>query len=397
MIPRFRPALGWQELSALFSTEENAVEQFEAAFAERFGGHEAIAFPYGRSALWATFNALGINDCDVLVTPYTCSVVAHAITLSNNRAKFVDIQLSDYNMNLDLLAEAIDKNTRAIIATHIFGYPADLTKLETIVEEAEQRFGHKILVIQDCAHSFDTEWEGRRVCEAGDAALYGLNISKVMTSIFGGMMTLQDPALANKTRMWRDANFAQASTFRSWQRRMYLLAACAAFSKPLYSFVWWLQNRTATLDSLTREYHLDDKIHFPPDHLTQMINVEAGVGLVQLRKYDDIVERRRENARWYDDNLPRSDDFVLPPIVDGATYSHYAVRSTRRDEIVAAISKMGIELGRVIDYCVPDLESYRSTVRCPNASIASNTVLNLPLTVDDTERNRVKQALETIL
>ncbi len=394
MIPRFRPMIGADEFFALLRPSNGAVEEFESEFAAQFDTAGAIAFPYGRSALWAMLKAIGLNDADVITPPYTCSVVAHAITLSGNRPKFVDIQLHDYNMDLERLADAIDQRTHAIVATHIFGYPLDIDQLDTIVKQAENRFGHKIWVIQDCAHSFNASWQGRPVAAAGDAALYGLNISKVMTSIFGGMLTVPDETLAARIRDWRDEQFREPAALKSWRRRLYLLAVYAAFHERLYGLAWWLQNKTPILDGLTQDYHLDDKIHFPPDFLDRMIDIEAAIGRVQLKKYDRIIELRRRNASWYEQHLPRNKDFILPPIVDGATYSHYVVRTERRDALIHACAKDGVELGRVIDYSVPDLESYKSAANCPNSTIASHTVLNLPLTVDTRGLRRVLRTLQ---
>ena len=121
----------------------------------------AISFPYGRSALWAFFKAMDIQNAEIILPAYTCSVVAHAIVLSNNIPRFVDIRLDDYNMDLGQVKEAITSRTRAIIATHLFGYPLDVEKLKTIVKEAEAIHGHKIWIIQDCAHSFGAAFNGQ--------------------------------------------------------------------------------------------------------------------------------------------------------------------------------------------------------------------------------------------
>ena len=393
MIPRFRPALGLGEIAALFRPVRGSVERFERAFAERFGGADAIAFPYGRSALWAMFKALGISDAEIVVPPYTCSVVGHAIALSDNRPRFVDIRLDDYNMDLDQLEDAINQNTRAVVATHLYGYPLDADRIARIVADAEARFGHKIWVIQDCAHSFDTRWRGKPVAREGDAALFGLNISKSMTSIFGGMLTVADQDVAKTIRRWRDEHYSKPSWLKGIKRRLYLLAAWVAFSNPGYGFVWWLQHRTRLLDGLARDYHLDDKIHFPPDHLDHMLDVEAAVGLVQLEKYDRLIELRRQNAAWYDRHLPRNDEWVLPPVVDDATYSHYVVRVPDRDRLVADAARVGVELGQVIDYSIADLESYKSDGLFPNSTKASQSVINLPLIVGERDRQRVLDAV----
>ena len=158
MTPRFKPALGWSELLALFKFKRGAVKKFEQAFARKFEAVDAVSFPYGRSAQWAFFKALGIEGAEVIMPSYTCSVVAHAVSLSGNTPRFVDIDLYDYNMNLDLAETLITPKTRAVIATHTFGYPQDLDRLEKMVENAEQKFGHKVWLIQDCCHAFGASW-----------------------------------------------------------------------------------------------------------------------------------------------------------------------------------------------------------------------------------------------
>lgn len=397
MIPRFQPWLGWPELKALFQRNRGAVERFEQEFALAFEAEEAVAFPYGRSALWAFFKALGIRDSEVVMPAYSCSVVAHAISLSGNRPRFVDIRLYDYNMDLDQLPAAINQDTRAIVATHLFGYPLDLDRLEAIRADAEARFGHKIWLIQDCAHSFGAKWNGRLVGTCGDVALYGLNISKMITSIFGGLLTFQDPALASQVRAWRDAHFRKPSWSKGLSRRLYLLAVYVAFHERIYGFTWWLQEKTDLLNSFTKSYHRDDKVHFPPDHLDTMLDVEAGVGLAQLPKYKEIVAQRCANAHKYDQYLPRVDGWILPALVEGATYSHYVVRVADRIGTISAVSREGIQLGQLIEYSIPELSDYRGQGEMcrpyPVAGTAAESTVNLPLTVS---REAAEQVLAAV-
>lgn len=380
MIPRFKPWLGKTEFRALFRSHPGAVHRFEKEFAKEFGAVDAVAFPYGRSALWAFLKAVGLKDAGVVMPAYTCSVVAHAVTLSGNRANFVDIQAIDYNMDLDLLSQAISEQTRAVVATHLFGYPLDLDRVEAIVAEAEIRFGHKIWLIQDCAHSFGASWKGRLVGTSGDVGLYAFNISKTMTAIFGGILTFQNQQLADTVRAWRDNHFRQAGAFKSLSRRLYLLAVYVAFNEWLYGLTWWIQEKTPLLNKLTKSYHLDNKIHFPPDYLDKMLDVEAAIGLEQLKKYPEIIARRRKFAKWYDENLPRREGWVLPKIVDGATYSHYVVRVPSRSKAVEAFANEDVHVGELIQYNMSELSAYcASGVTSPVAGQASMTTINLPL------------------
>lgn len=398
MIPRLKPFLDVQEILNSIIITSNAVPSFEQAFADKLTTTHAIAYPYGRSALWAFFKTVGLENAEIIMPAYTCSVVGHAVVLSGNIPRFVDIDLRDYNMNLELLAAAINPKTRVIIATHLFGYPMNIDALREIVNTAETRYGHKIWIIQDCAHSFGAEWQGKPVQNAGDVAVFGLNISKTMTSIFGGMLTTQDGELASQLQRWRDQHFQIPNMMKGIQRRLYLGAIYPAFNDFLYGLVYWLQENTTALKGLTDAYHLDEKIHFPPDAEDQMLPVEAQVGLAQVKKYDAIIRKRRDNAQAYCDGLQAiaSDEFVLPPLVDGATYSHFVIRVPNRDEWVRKMAARGIQLGILIEYSMPEMtayQPYRNGAEYPNALYCSHHMINLPIhaNVSHNQRSRIIQ------
>ena len=382
MIPRLKPYLGKEEFLALFQYRPEAVEHFENEFARTFEAHHAIAFPYGRSALWAFFKALGIESAEVVMPAYTCVVVAHAVVLSGNRPRFVDITLYDYNMDLAQFADAINERTRVVIPTHLFGYPMDIDAVDQIVRTAEARYGHKIWVIQDCAHSFGAKWKGKLVCSQGDLALFGLNISKTITSIFGGMLTTNDDDLAERLRSWCDAHFKQPLLLKKLARQLYLLAVYPAFQENFVGLVYWLGENTPLLDRLTKAYHLDEKIHFPPDYLDRMLALDAQVGLAQLRKYTEIVERRRKHAHNYSEQLQGVAGLELPPLIDGATYSHYVARVTDRSKILQKLARQGIQLGELIEYSIPHMKYYTeyvNSIEYPNSYFSSQNTINLPI------------------
>lgn len=382
MIPRFKPFLGKEELRAALTLEPNAVARFEELFARTFEAKYALAFSYGRSALWAFFEAMNIQDAEIVMPAYTCTVVAHAIVLSGNKPRFVDITHHDFNMDLEQVDGAINENTRAVIATHLFGYPLDIEKLSVIVQEAEKRIGHKIWVIQDCAHAFGAKWKGSLVCNAGDAALFGLNISKMMTSIFGGVITTNDEKLYDKVKKYRDANFKRPGFAKTMRRLLYLLAVYLTFNEHIYGFVYWLQEKTTILDRLTKAYHLDEKIYFPPDHLDRMLPIEARVGKAQLKKYTEIINKHKEAVVHYDQYFPAYEGWVKPPLVEGATYSHYVVCVPDRRKAMLAMAKKGVQLGQLIEYSIPHMTAYKkysNGADFPHSKSCSISTINMPV------------------
>jgi len=385
VIPRFKSALGWPEcFAALRPSRADAVEQFERAFAKELGIPHAVAFAYGRTALWAMLKALGIEGAEVIIPAYTCVVVAHATVESGNHPVFVDITERDFNMDIDLLADAFTERTRMVIPTHLFGYPMDTDRVAKLVQDAEKRYGHRIWVLQDCAHSFDAGIEGQRACLAGDAALFAFNIAKYMTAIGGGMIATGDAELADKLRDYREAHCHRSPWCKPWERRAYCIAAMAAFSNLGYGLTWRLEHRTALLDSEVKYYN-EKTIELPKDFLRLMTPVEAAVGCVQLRRLRQFEARRRSIARRYHEALADVGHLAMPPLQEGATYSHFVALlapDIRRDEYVSFMARRGIDFGCVIQYSVPHMAAYEKLIGPPAHPVArkaSERIINLPI------------------
>lgn len=375
MIPRLKPWLGWSELfSALSPRGEDDVKRFETAFAEMVGQRHAVAFPYGRTGLIVLLEALGLINREVVCPAYTCVVVPHAVSVSGNHPVFVDSEKTGFNMDLALAEQAISRDTGALIATSLFGYPVNLDQLARITSA-----NPGLAIIQDCAHSFVASWEGRPVNRDGCAAIFGLNVSKLMTSIFGGMVTTDDSKLAGRLREVRSRRIRPAGCTKSFRRLAYLLAVYPAFQENIYGLVNRLE-QSGFLDRFVR-YYDESQIDMPDDFLESLTSLEARVGISQLSRYPSIIARRRANARYYLDNLPKSSDAIFPDWENGATWSHFVIRTSRREQIIADGLVAGVQFGRLIEYSIPNMASYRSA-RFIDAGVAnklSMEALNLPL------------------
>ena len=375
MLPRFKPTIGWQEFAAAIRLpRKNDVEIFETAFAKKMGHKHAIAFPYGRTGLIILLEALGIKGKEIICPAYTCIVVANAIVHSGNTPVFIDCEENGFNMDLELALEAINENTGAIIATSLFGHPVDLDKLDSI------RQRHKNLkIIQDCAHSFTAEWRGRPVQNDGVAALYGLSISKLITSVLGGMVATDDDLLAERIRSLRKKQLRPATIFKSVKRFFYLLSIYVLFFKPIYRIIF----RMGNLEIIQR-FFMDSEssaIVMPGDLMESMCGLEARVGLIQLKKFDGILRNRKSLAQLYHEDLSGTPFIRLPHKMDGATYSHYVVRVSSPDPLIAHAEKQGVELGRFIEYTIDELESYQPYKYFGNkvSQTYSVSVINLPI------------------
>ena len=378
MIPRLKPWLGWNELfSALSPGGPQDVQRFENAFAETVGQRHAVAFPYGRTGLIVLLEALGLTDREVICPAYTCVVVPHAICVSGNRPVFVDSETIGFNMDLALVDQALSRDTGALVATSLFGHPVDIDRLDRLASA-----NPGMAVIQDCAHSFVASWRGRPVNREGDAAIFGLNISKLATSIFGGMVTTDDPRLAARLREVRAQRVKPASRTKSFRRLAYLLAVSPAFQENVYGMVNRFE-RSGLLDRFVR-YYDESKIDMPPDFLESLTPLEARTGISQLARYPMIIARRRANARYYLDHLPKRHDTILPEWEGGATWSHFVIRTPKREQIISDGLTNGVQFGRLIEYSIPRMASYRS-MRFIDIGVAdrlAKEALNLPIHCD---------------
>ena len=379
MIPRICPVLGWAEVAAaLHWPTGDDVAVYEQAFAKCMRQRHAIAFPYGRTALTIALRALLGSGREVICPAYTCVVVAHAIVASGNIPVFIDSGADDFNMDLAAAEAAITTRTGAIIATSLFGHPVDLDRCEAL-----RRANPGVVLIQDCAHSFDAAWRGLAVQQAGDLAIFGLNISKLLTSIFGGMLTTDDDDLAAILRRARDHELRAATVGKGLRRAAYLAAILPAFLPWPYALVARLKD-WGLLDRFVR-YYRPDIIDMPADYLEAMNPIEARVGTAQLRRHGAILTARRRRAtQWHSRLAAEAGLLRLPPLEDGATWSHFTCVVDDREAWITRWRARGIELGTLIEYSIPELPAYggQSPQHMPNAARYARHTVNFPLTSD---------------
>ena len=375
MIPRLKTTIGIKELvAALRPARIDDVERFEQDFATLMGQKYALAFPYGRTGMMLLFEALGFKEKEIICPAYTCVVVPHSIVYSGNTPVFVDCEQGGFNMDLNKAEKAITDKTEAIIATSLFGYPVDLDKLDMLKKKYPS-----IMIIQDCAHSFAAQWKGRPVQKAGVAAVFGLNISKMLTSVFGGIITTDNEELYNKLRRLRDKTLHPADWKKGLRRLAYLISVFTALREPVYGIVNYLE-RYGLIDYFV-QYYDESKINMPADYLQQMTSLEARVGRANIYMYEKIVEKRKAAANYYFNNFGDKPEFILPPKVPGATYSHFVVQVKDRNSWLKEGVEKGIQLGWLIEYSIPEMKAYGSydPIKYPEAGRYSRSTINLPV------------------
>jgi perosamine synthetase len=248
------------------------VGEFEEAFAARVGAKYAVSVSSGTAALHAAAFVAELKAGDeAITTPQTFAATANCVLYQGATPVFADVSADTLNLDPAEVTKKISPKTRAILPVDYAGHPADLT---AIVEIARQ---HKLLVIEDACHALGAEYGGRRVGSIADMTVFSFHPVKHITTGEGGMVTTNDPKLAETLRRFRNHGISsdarQRQSAGQWHYEMVLLGF---------------------------NYRLPD--------------IVCALGIEQLRKLEANLARRREIAAQYSTAF-REISGVIPPAV----------------------------------------------------------------------------------
>jgi dTDP-4-amino-4,6-dideoxygalactose transaminase len=198
--------------------------EFERAFAKFHGARHGIAMTNGTAALEVTMAGLGITAGDEVILPdFTFVATASAVLFANALPVLVDVDPETYCINPDLVEAAITPRTKAIIAVHMGGHPADLDRLKKIASLK------RLALIEDSSHAHASEWRGQRVGTFGVAGTFSFQSSKLITAGEGGIIISNDDKFEVQARSvhdcgrmpgeWFYSHFIYGSNYRlsEWQ------------------------------------------------------------------------------------------------------------------------------------------------------------------------------------
>jgi perosamine synthetase len=242
------------------------VPRFEATFAQACGVAYGVAVNSGTGALHLALEASGIGPGDeVLIPAWTFVATANAVVHAGARPVFVDVSPADWGIEPGAAARRITRRTKAIIAVHLFGHPADMTALRRLA----RRTG--LLLIEDASQAFGAKVEERRVGGLGDVACFSLFANKVPTTGEGGILVTRDRHLATQARRLRDHGMGPR---RYW--------------------------------------------HSVIGYNYAMSNLQAAVGLGQLERLDTLLRRKEAIRQQYIQGLQNIPGLGYQPVRAGA-------------------------------------------------------------------------------
>lgn len=307
------------------------VEAFEREFAAYHQVERAVGVANGTEAIELALRAGGIGRGDEVITvAHTAMATVSAIEATGAKPVLADIDLATFTLDPQSALQRITRRTRAIVAVHLYGQPADLTALGALAQ------AHNLLLIEDCAQAHGASWQGAKVGSLGHMGAFSFYPTKNMGAYGdGGAVITRDAALADKLRALR--NYGQTSRYTHQTR------GC-----------------NSRLDEL-----------------------QAAILRVKLRHLDEHNRRRQAIAALYDEHLQG----VIKPPGSAANcervYHLYVIRAARRDQLMTALQERGI--GTLIHYPVPvHLQASHRDLgmgvgSLPQTEKAAREILSLPL------------------
>ncbi|MBL6933844.1 MAG: DegT/DnrJ/EryC1/StrS family aminotransferase [Alphaproteobacteria bacterium] len=352
MIPRLSAPFDVTDAGALVSgwVRPGGEVAFEAAVAEMTGKRFVLAFPSGRSGFHALIKAMGWQDREIVLPAYTCAVMGNTVLASGNRPRLVDIEDSDFNMGFRALASAVGRDTAAVVATHMYGFPMDLEGLGKVLEGRPE-----VVVIQDCALALGARYQGRPVWRDGLAVMFSFSLGKHLSTVEGGVMATDDEGLYAAMKDYRDGTHHPAGIVRAARQSAFFMAGWLGLRPWLYSLVHGLTTRTGALGFLSKHYE-PNRVYLPPNFRERLPNCLGHLGANQVGKASGLVSRRIEISEAYRRELAGVPGLSWPSPRDGASFSHCPCLIEDRDGFIAFMTGQGIHVGKeVFDYALPDI------------------------------------------
>lgn len=284
----------------------------------------------GTLALQLAIKALNVSG-EVITTPFSYVATSTAIVWEGCSPVFVDINKKSLCINPDLIEAAITERTSAILATHVFGYPCDVEKIENIARR------HNLKVIYDAAHAFSVRLNGQSLMCWGDASTLSFHATKLFHTAEGGAVVCREESIAN---------------------RLFLMSKFG---------------------------HMGEDEYLELGINAKLSELHAAMGLTVLPKVAEIIEQRKQCSQWYDEYLEGC-GLQRPAMVTGLeyNYAYYPVIFSTHETMMRARQALfdnGIGPRRYFHPSLNTLPYLRAEAQkpCPVSERVSDRVLCLPL------------------
>ena len=363
-VPVARPSFGAAEEQAVLEVLRSGwvsqgprVSEFERRFAQFVGAREAVAVSSCTTALHLALIAAGVKPGDEVLCPSLSFIAtANAIVYAGAKPVFVDIDPITFNIDPQRIEEAITPQTTAILVVHQIGLPCALREISEIA------LRKNLIVVEDAACAIGSEYEGKRIGSPYSAmACFSFHPRKILTTAEGGMITTADSEVAARLRRLRQ----HAMNVSDLARHSATKVALESYEEVGYNY--------------------------------RMTDLQAAIGIVQLDKLPQMLERRRDLAARYSERLSKIWWLVVPSETKGTrhNFQSYMARlradsPITRDELMQQLLDRGVSSRRGI-MAIHREAPYRDErwdERLPNTNLVTDHAVVLPLFYEMTEEEQ---------
>ena len=309
-IPFHKASIGDEEINEVVDTLRSGwltmgpkTIEFEKQFAAATGAEFAVSMNSATACLHLALKAIGLNEGDEVIIPTTTfASTAEVVTYFNAIPVLCDVNYSDHNINVDKIEDLITEKTKVIIPVHFSGIPCDMDKINTIAKK------HNLVVIEDAAHSFPSQYKGKSVGTLSDITCFSFYATKTLATGEGGMATTNNEAYAKSMK----CNRLHGISKDAWNR----------YSEKGH---WY--------------YEVVDN-----GYKYNMTDMAASLGLVQLKRANELNKKRADIAKRYIDAFSSVNDVtVLAANNDVLSSWHlFVIKVKNRDHVMAKLKESGV-------------------------------------------------------
>jgi perosamine synthetase len=354
LIPVSRPSLGAEELASVKIVFDSGwlglgaqVFEFEQELQKFLGAKHVVCTNTGTTALHLALDALGIGKGDEVIVPsFTFVATIQAITATGAKPVFCDIHADDLNIDAGDARKKITKNTRVILPVHYRGIPCDMDEINALAQK------NNLHVVEDAAHAFGSSYKKKKIGSFGEIACFSFDPIKNISCGEGGAVVFQDDALLEVIQQKRILGIDKDT----WNR--------------------YRNERSWFYDVVTQGYRY------------HMSNINAAIGLQQLKKFDAMNKRKIAVARKYDEAFKDSKGITLlrtEDYKDIGLFVYIVKINKGRNELMDHLTRNGVGSG--IHYIPSHLFTFYKNARChlPVTEQIYDEILTLPLFPDITD------------
>jgi len=289
----------------------DSVQKYEHAFTRTIVGDEdlhALGFWRGRIALWTILRALDLTAGDEVVLPaYTCEMVPIAIKFAGAKCVYVDVEPREFNASVRSIADALTNRTRVILCQHTYGIAQAAQKLLSLAT------ARQTTLVEDCCQMISVNSHYSGVAAAGAAAFFSTQWNKPFSTGLGGMAVFKDPQLYASARNIRTTFFHGNDNRQAWLLTLQILLHHFLARPRTQATIAAVYRQAQRLGWIRGTNTIEEYGHvMPHGYLAGATNVQAMVGLEQLRRWPENVRHRRTLTRFYLEHLPALGVDVAP-------------------------------------------------------------------------------------